>query len=229
MEKKGFFESIKEFVWDILGYVLPGAYFIILLSLFVNSKYWINLNLIFESQFYPYVIIIISYLIGHVIYGLNILITKIFSKKSYTLKIENKIKTETNYILSLQILGGKTKIKGISYDFEKASFRDLRNIVMSCFPEQDQKIYTFTFRAEISNHVGIISFLIGTLGLVFFTINIFCSLDIFNLKNIDVFFYILLILSYFPLSLMRNRFYKISMYLPFSLYTSKFLNDYEKN
>ena len=68
---KSVFESFKEFVWDIVGYILPGSYCLILMSLFVDSDYWLNVDQVFSAQYFPYVIVIISYLLGYAIYGLN--------------------------------------------------------------------------------------------------------------------------------------------------------------
>jgi len=223
---KSFFESFKEFIWDILGYILPGAYCLILMSLSVNSNYWLNIGSVFESHYYPYVIVIISYLLGYAVYGLNIFIqNKVFGEKSYTKKIENKIEKRISYQITMSILQKKFQKKGIDFDSNNATLRDLRSIAMGFFPEQDQKVYTFTFRAEIANHAGIISFLFGVLGLLSAIINWITPFDFVIIDSTHIALYIILVISYFLFSSMRNRCYDISLGLPFSLLSTSEINE----
>lgn len=221
---KGFFESFKEFVWDILGYILPGAYCLILMSLSIDSNYWLNVNSVFESQYYPYVIVVISYLLGYAVYGVNIIIKDILGKKSYTKVIENEVKGRTNYQITMSILQKKYDDKGIYFDSKKATLRDLRSIAMGFFPEQDQKVYTFAFRADIANHAGTISVFVGAMGLLSVSANCVGFFEIFIVDKIHFIFYIVLVLSYFPFSSMRNMFYRISLGLPFSLLSTSEIN-----
>lgn len=223
---KSFFESFKEFIWDIVGYILPGAYCLILMSLSINSDYWLNMDSVFDSQHYPYVIVIISYLLGYAVYGLNILIqNKIFGKKSYTKTIEDKVKKRISYQTTKLILQKKFQEKGVDFDPENATLRDLRSIAMGFFPEQDQKIYTFSFRADIANHAGTISFLFGVLGLFSAIINCIIPFHAIIVDNTHIAIYILLVISYFPFSSMRDMFYAISLSLPFSLLSTSEINE----
>jgi len=223
---KSFFESFKEFIWDIIGYILPGAYCLILMSLSVDSDYWLNVDSVFNSQYYPYVIVIISYLLGYAVYGLNIIIqNKIFGEKSYTKIIENNVKKRISYQTTKSILQKKFQDKGIDFDPNNATLRDLRNIAMGFFPEQDQKIYTFSFRADIANHAGTISFLFGVLGLLSAIINCIMTFHVIIVDMTHIVLYILLVISYFLFSSMRDRFYAISLSLPFSLLSTSEINE----
>lgn len=223
---KSFFESFKEFIWDIIGYILPGAYCLILISLSVNSNYWLNVDSIFDSKYYPYVIVIISYLLGYAVYGLNLLIQKkVFKEKSYTKKAENEIKKRISYQMTMSILQKRFQDKGLNFDSSNATVRDLRSIAMGFFPEQDQKVYTFAFRADIANHAGTISFLFGVLGLLSPIINCIIPFDLFNIDCIHIILYIMLVISYFLFSSMRNMFYAISLGLPFSLLSTSEINE----
>jgi hypothetical protein len=231
---KSFFESFKEFIWDIVGYILPGSYCIILMSLSVNSDYWLNVNYVFSSQYFPYVIVIISYLLGYAVYGLNIEIykkreIKIFKKKfkitSYIDTIEDKIKKRISYKTTIQILHKRFQEKGIDFDSNNATLRDLRNIAMSFFPEQDQKIYTFSFRADIANHAGTISLFFGILGLLSAIVNCKMTFNVIIVDKTHIALYILLVISYFLFSSMRDRFYAISLSLPFSLLSTSEVNE----
>lgn len=223
---KSFFESFKEFIWDIVGYILPGAYCLILLSISVHSDYWLNVDSIFSNKYYPYVIVIISYLLGYAIYGLNIIIqNKIFGEKSHTKTIENKINKRISYQTTKSILQKKFQEKGIDSDLENASLRDLRSIVMGFFPEQDQKTYTFAFRADIANHAGTISLFFGILGLLSSIINYISPFNVMIVDTIHIMLYIILVFSYFPFSSMRDHFYEFSQNLPFSLLLSSEINE----
>ena len=69
---KSFFDSFKEFIWDIIGYLLPGSYVLILLSVCLNKEYFISPSLgTFTKDFYPFIFLVISYLLGHVVYGIG--------------------------------------------------------------------------------------------------------------------------------------------------------------
>ncbi len=231
---KSVFESFKEFVWDIVGYILPGSYCLILMSLFVDSDYWLNVDQVFSAQYFPYVIVIISYLLGYAIYGLNKQIYKtrkvkifkwIFTVTSYIDLIEDKTRKRTAYKATKSILLKKIQDKGIDFDPEKASLRDFRNIAMGFFPEQDQKVYTFAFRADIANHAGTISLFFGALGLLSFAINCITPFNVIIIDSIHMVFYFMLTVSYFLFSSMRNCFYAISLNLPFSLLFTSEINE----
>lgn len=47
---KTFFESFKEFVWDIIGYFIPGLYLLLILSICINSQYFYESNLLEITQ-----------------------------------------------------------------------------------------------------------------------------------------------------------------------------------
>jgi len=218
---KSFFESFKEFIWDILGYILPGAYFLILMSISIKNAYLTNINYFhIDKNYFPYIILIISYIIGYAVYGLNALIENTLKGKSYSKKIEEKTKDRINYKIAKTILDQKFQEKGIIIDINKATFRDLRSIAMSFFPEQDQKIYTFSFRADISNHAGTISLIFGIFGLVFSIINRLTPVDIFIIDIFHIVLYVFLTISCFLFMSMRNKFYAISLGLPFTLLTA---------
>ncbi|HEX5152790.1 MAG TPA: hypothetical protein VFW07_15170 [Parafilimonas sp.] len=217
---KGFFESFKEFIWDIIGYLLPGSYVLILLSVCINQEYFISTSLgINTNDFYPFIFIVISYLLGHVAYGFGVWKEEILGKRSYVKKIETKIAMRKAFVLSKALISKALHAKGVTDDLSNATVRDLRSIAMSFIPEHDQKIYTFTFRSDISNQTGNISILIGALGLLSFFLK-FIPLHIFKTDMTHLIIYVCLIICYFFLRQTRNRFYAISMALPFSIYTA---------
>ena len=88
---KSFFDSFKEFIWDILGYLLPGSLFLIILSAIVKQQYYFSSSLITkESGMYAAVFVIVSYSIGYCVYGLG-LIKELVRGNGLTLKKSNQI------------------------------------------------------------------------------------------------------------------------------------------
>lgn len=217
---KGFFDSFKEFIWDIIGYLLPGSYVLILLSVCVNQEFFVSPSLGTNvNEFYPFVFIVVSYLLGHVAYGFGWFKEEIMGNYSYVKKIETRVATRTGFNLSKQLISKALLAKGVTDDLSKATVRDLRSIAMSYIPEHDQKIYTFTFRSDLSNQTGNISIIVGILGIIF---SIFKNipLHIFKTDTAHIIVYVCLIICYFFLRQTRNRFYAISVGLPFSIYTA---------
>lgn len=216
---KSFFESFKEFIWDIIGYLLPGSYLLILLSVCINQNYFMAAPNNIFTDFYPYIFIVISYLLGHATYGLGLLKEELLGDNSYLKKIEIEIKNRKAFVLSKDILSKTLISKGRDGDLSNATVREVRNIIMSFIPEYDQKIYGFMFRSEVSNQSGNISILIGILGLFFSIFN--CAPAnpfISDIPHITL--YIILIIIYIFLRKTRNRFYAIAIGLPFSIYTA---------
>lgn len=223
---KSFFDSFKEFIWDIIGYLLPGSYVLILLSVCVNQEFFVIPALGSSTkEFYPFVFIVVSYLLGHVTYGFGWFKDEIFNNckflknYSYVKNIETSVAKRKAFTLSKELIVKALKNKGVSDDLSKTSVRDLRNIAMSFIPESDQKIYTFTFRSELSNQTGNISIVVGILG-IFFSIFKSIPLHIFKTDAAHIIIYVCLIICYFFLRQTRNRFYAIALGLPFSIYTA---------
>lgn len=228
---KGFFDSFKEFIWDIIGYLLPGSFLLILLSVCINQEYFVKPSIGNSTiDFYPFVIIILSYLLGYVTYGVGCFKDEIFSKfkffnkYSYIKNIEASVAKRKAFTLSKELIIKALQTKGITDDLRNASFRDLRSLAMGFIPESDEKIYTFIFRAELSGQTGIISILVGIIGLIF---SIFKSipLHLFKTGTTHIIIYVCLIICYFFFRQTRNRFYAIAMGLPFSIYTSKAIKE----
>ena len=194
---RDFFDSIKEFIWDIIGYFLPGSYALILLSACIDNSYFIEHAIETNSKDQNFLIfLIISYIIGYVVYGLGELKESIMSDKSYKKVIEEQVKKRKAFELSKEFISLDLKEKGSSQDINSATVGDIRNIAMSFIPEQDQKIYTFQFRSDLCNNIGNISFLIGLFGLFAFFISLFSSIVVFRLEVQNITLYVFLIIYY---------------------------------
>lgn len=219
---KTFFDSFKEFIWDIIGYMLPGSFLLILLSACVKPNYQFTTPLNNDkNDMFAFVFIVLSYLLGHLIYGFGLIKERLLGKLSYTKRIEKDLDTKETFKISKELLMKVLTSKGITNNLSNASARDVRNLAMSFAPEADQKIYTFIFRSEVSNHTANICLVIGILGLIFSVLNFF--IDLFIVDKLHIILYVLLILGYFMLCSTRNRFYAIALGLPFSIYSAKAL------
>jgi len=223
---KTFFESFKEFVWDIIGYFIPGLYLLLILSICVNPQYFYESNLleITQKELSP-VLYFLAYILGYIIYGYSELKERKMGNYSYMKQKEKEAKGRKTYTNALEILKSKPLPAGMTaIDFD--SLREVRNIMMSLSPEADQKVYTFMFRSELSRHIGNVSITLGVLGLLHSVAkHCFVQLDIFKTGGHFWILYLALIGSYFLLRETRNRFYAIALSLPFSIYLSKQLTN----
>ena len=105
-EIKNLFEALKEFIWDVIGYFLPGMYAIILVSVIVNPEYFIKTPLLSEKdEGINFITVILAYILGYVIYGISEAKENVRGKKSYTGKIEEAISKTKNYE-EMSFLGG---------------------------------------------------------------------------------------------------------------------------
>jgi hypothetical protein len=214
-------DSIKEFIWDIIGYLIPGLYLFILLYICLDNSYLSCIPV--PPNLQVWVIMIVSYIFGYAIYGLGALKEHILGDKSYVKIIESKVKSRIAFeITRKDIISKFTKTDS---NFENATVRDFRSIAMGLFPESEKKIYTFTFRADISNHAGNISFLIGAIGIVSIILKCIFSFYLFKTDVLFIIIYVCLIISYFLFEQTRNKFYAISIGLPFSIYSSNLLKN----
>jgi hypothetical protein len=164
---KGFFDSFKEFIWDIIGYFLPGMYLILLLSVCIKEDFIPASTLAGdEKDFTTMGIIVIGYILGYVIYGFSYAKETLLGRFSYRMKIEEKIKSASTFKDCKELVEKELSAKLSSGQQRNLSVREVRSIAMSKAPEADQKIYTFTFRSELANHIANVSMVISILGLL---------------------------------------------------------------
>ncbi len=200
--------AIREFFLEFLGYLLPGAAFLLLIYFFLSEE---TINTIFIPEEtaantmryrllyenYLYIFLTMAYLSGYMLYGIGKLKTSLsticnfiiksfqrllFGKKAlspfwkrvfrnlYILenkRLEQSIIKSEEFDMSCQIL---RKLLHIPPEeaFPKSlnKFAVVRNLALSYVPEADLKIATFTFRAELAEHISAMALLIGLTGLV---------------------------------------------------------------
>lgn len=228
-----FFDSIKEFFWDIVGYFIPGCYVLILLSVCINQTYFLEHSIDVKGMngTIGVVFFVTAYVVGYVVLGISLLKEEMFKENSYKTRIENKLRAGAQFELAKHNIQERLGRKGQDTIVNSTTFRDIRNLVMSFIPDQDQKIYTFTFRYEISNNIGNVSVVIGVVGILS-TILEKCLCQELNLFNSDVKYiilYVVLLLLYYPLMFVRDRFYAISMNIPFAIFNARQMVDNKKD
>jgi hypothetical protein len=218
---KSFFDSFKEFVWDIIGYLLPGSFLLILLSATISEKYFFYSKLSDKDHnLFVFIFLVLSYLLGYVIYGIGLYKEQFAGKKSFKKIIENSILGKNLFLECKQLYLKKENSKGNNVS-DNIDVRELRTKVMSYIPESDQKIYTFTFRSELANHIGNICLFYGCSALIFCGIQYIFNFLFFNSEPKFIILYLLLIIFYFFLKKTRDRFYDISMRVPLSIFMAK--------
>lgn len=235
-------KSLKEFIWDIIGYLIPGFLLIILLNLILNTNISIENKFLFDWKlFQEYTAIVISYVLGYIIYSLtrfkitiqdftidklSILFNKISTSiikilvlnkfSQYLIELMKKKHSEywkSQAINSSSFLAAKNFLKNQKYtEVDNMKYNEVRNILMSRNPEMDQKVYTFMFRASLFDHISTIFCVIFLLFII--QINTNCNFIKTDL-TFEIFYYLIIILI--PLLGNSKRFfYSIAQRLPIS-------------
>ena len=234
-------QSIKEFVWDIIGYLIPGFTLIVVFNFITPTNIGVENSFIFDwNIFDSYLIIVISYLMGFVVYGVTI-----FKIRNQDLiisgiekRLENKIEENEKFKKGFnKFLGSKhsrfwqRKFKDSSTvksarsflvdegykDVNKMDLNEIRNILMSRNPVMDEKVYTFMFRSSVFDHLSTILIIMLTFVLIQ-KILIFFGSDVTFIKIGGVYtvFYLISILIIPLLGNSKRIFYSISKRIPFS-------------
>lgn len=235
-------KSVKEFIWDIIGYLIPGFLLIIVFNLIIEPSLSINNNFFFDWKlFQSYLIVVVAYTLGYIVYSLTIFKIKlqnffidILSKTTGYLSntflkflVKNKlaeflindIKSKHSNYWKLKFINSSTyksakdflKANSIS-EVDNMEFNEVRNILMSRNPEMDQKVYTFMFRSSLFDHISTISILICFLV----SIQLFIDFKFIKTDLIFKVFYCVLIPIIPLLGNSKRIFYSIAQRLPIS-------------
>lgn len=235
-------KSVKEFIWDVVGYLIPGFLLIIALNLLLLPKLAIENKFLFDwKPIQDYVLVVLSYVLGYVIYSLTIYKIKV---QDFLIDVTSKIvnyidRTWFKFIVSNKLSkyfiedmkrkhseswkekatnsssfkAAKDFLKAQNYsEVDNMKFNEVRNILMSRNPEMDQKVYTFMFRSSLFDHISTISIIICLLALIQLNVN-------FRFLKTELFFkvfYCLLIVIIPLLGNSKRIFYSIAQRLPIS-------------
>jgi hypothetical protein len=235
-------KSVKEFIWDIVGYLIPGFLLIIVFNLIIEPSLGVQNNFFFDwNLFQNYFLIVVAYTLGYVVYSLTIFKIKlqnffivILSKTTDNLSnthlkflVKNKlaeyfikdIKSKHSdywrikFIKSSTYNSAKEFLKVNSIsNVDEMEFNEIRNILMSRNPEMDQKVYTFMFRSSLFDHISTISILIC----IVVSTQLFIDFKFVKTDLIFKIFYCLLIPIIPLLGNSKRIFYSIAQRLPMS-------------
>jgi hypothetical protein len=164
-------KNIKEFIWDIVGYLIPGLVLLILLNLILAPSIRIeNEFLIDWKKFEEFLLILVGYTLGYVIYSITILKIKIqdflFLKLSQNwIKFSKYLSFgwEEYFQQSATFNEAKSFLKANGFNdtqVDNMKINEIRNILMSRNPGMDQKVYTFMFRSSLFDHLSTILILV---------------------------------------------------------------------
>lgn len=236
-------KSLKEFIWDIIGYLIPGFLLIIVFNLVILPKTGISNKFFFDWKiFQNYLIVVVSYVLGYVVYGLTIfkknvqnflidlfniivnyisgtflkfiVLNKIVQYITKDLNLKHSKSWENGVNQSATLHAAKDFLKSKNYaEVDRMKMNEVRNILMSRNPTMDQKVYTFMFRSSLFDHISTISILVLIMAFLQYFI-----LDFSILKTDSMFkvFYILLIPIVPLLGNSKRMFYSIAQRLPLS-------------
>ena len=194
---------------------------IVLPEVGIKDSFLINWN-----SFSSYLTIILSYILGYVVYSLTILkirlqdtILGIFkggNALTRYLKLKHSKSWEKEFSNSAVVKSARKHLtdKGFT-EVDNMKLNEIRNILMSRDPAMDQKIYTFMFRSSLFDHISTISILVV---LVATTQYFFAHYGVKFIKTEGLFkiLYLSLLILIPLLGNCKRIFYSIAQRLPFS-------------
>jgi uncharacterized integral membrane protein len=221
--------SLKEFVWDIIGYLIPGFLLAIILNFSLMPSVRVENSFVIEWEILnaTYIIIVLAYVLGFVVYSLTLF--KIQIQNSLIVLLKNKNLTlykffkkyhseywEESFLTSATFENAKAKLisEGIA-SANDMTISEMRNIFMSRNPEMDQKVYTFMFRSSLFDHTSTIMVLIVILAIL----NCFTShfaMSFMKTETPHIVLYFCFFLLPARLGNAKRIFYSISKRIPFS-------------
>jgi hypothetical protein len=220
-------KSLKEFTWDIIGYLIPGFLLIVVFNFVVIPEVGIkNSFLIDWSTFGAYVYVVLSYILGYVVYSLTILKIRVqdtllgWLKGKYAIgkyvKKKHSRSWEIEFTNSAVVKSARKHLTEQGYtDVDSMKLNEIRNILMSRDPTMDQKIYTFMFRSSVFDHISTIFILVVFVATAQY---FFANHEIGFIKTEPIFkvLYLSLIFLIPLLGNCKRIFYSIAQRLPFS-------------
>jgi hypothetical protein len=219
-------KNIKEFIWDVVGYLIPGLVLLIVLNLILEPNLRIENNFLINwKEFDDFLLLLVGYTLGYVIYSITIFKVKrqdfIFLKLSKTFNFFTTFLSfgwEDSFQKSSTFNEAKSFLKANDFDYvqvDNMKINEIRNILMSRNPGMDQKVYTFMFRAALFDHLSTIFMIVVLLVIIQFGLSFF---DVYFLK-ITIQFKVIYLLFLILIPLMGNCkriFFPIAKRIPFS-------------
>ena len=205
-------QALKEFFFDIIGFLVPGAVMILLCINMLNLNIDVNSNI--------YIFILLAYVMGYLVFSVSLYKDDLFDRSPVWMKITSskKIINDLKKMDTYNIASEMIKIRTTEGNLNLSNYKSFRNIAISALPDSNKIIYTFMFRAELFNQLHTITL---------FTLFCYFSIIIYSLISnqilmINYVLVFILIISVLTLRKGWERFYRISMNIPFSIYIDKF-------
>lgn len=222
MKGSDFITALKEFTWDIIGFLIPGVLLVFFVSVFTANP--ISMDLPYEDGTTTLIFFFVAYALGHVLHGINGYLDKILNIRK---KVVSEIEESETYKKAKSFVVKELNTYGNPVDESNLKLSEVRNFAMSRFPDIDNKVYTFMFRSVIASHLISLFSTFGILGLISWITQKFWNLAFFKDEVMFMICYILMLLCLFPLIRTKKDFYSIAMRLPMSVLISSHKN--EKN
>ena len=224
MDLKAFFESLKDYFLDVIGFLIPGVMLLVCLSVTVQNKYFFSSPILKnESSYYTFIFLIVTYVLGYLVYGLGVLKDNVLGKLSSKKRIEEEIRNSNVFKDALYKYTNYTVLHSLNSPQQSIGCRELRSIVMSFNTDEDNnKIYKFMYRSDLSKHMGNVVLVIGILGLLNYAISYKTNeFAVFRTETKFILLYIVLLFSYFLFRGTRRYFYDIAIKTPFNMYFAR--------
>jgi len=221
-------ESLKEFVWDIIGYLIPGAFLLIVLNFCLdNREFNYDEFLIDWETFGTSLIVIVCYVMGYVVYSftkykiylqdkfLEFLVYLNFGRDNYITRFCNKRHSENWKKKFKDSELYKATIEKLKVEYptiDKMEINEIRNILMSKTPSQSETIYTFMFRASIFDHISTIFMMV----LFIYLIQLITPLQLLKEDDGFEYIYLIMLISVPLLGNSKRFFFPKAMRIPFS-------------
>lgn len=219
--------SLKEFIWDIIGYLIPGFLMIITLNFFLVPTIAVENNFLFDWNVFntTYIIIVVAYVLGFFTYSLSMVkndvqdfLIDLLTNTRFHKRIKkyHSKEWEISFLASELFKAAKQKLEDDGVDNALImSIKEVRNVFMSKNPEMDQKVYTFMFRSDLFSHISTIIYLVIILFISQLIFNVF-EVKFLRLERIHLVLILIFPLFLIPLGNAKRKFYSMSQRIPFS-------------
>ena len=200
-------ENITDLLLEVIGYLTPITYLILLFSFFLKEKITFNIPSIFDNEL---LLLIALYGFGYLLRSLSIYLGV---KRPFNIqkKIIDELSQKSSYKKAKETLIVENNLD------DNITYSEIRNICLGKYPDISNKVYLFMFRSSLFFDLFIINllFLIGILFDYLF------SSSLFEISFESGVLVIIMIILMIPLLKARKRFFEISYKIPISNYLSK--------
>lgn len=221
-------QSLKEFIWEIIGFLIPGFLFLLILNFVLLQEISVDNKFLFSWNIFnnTYIIIVLAYALGFVIYCISdfkVCLQDYIIEKLYSIRLNDNFFTkmhskywEIEFENSATLKSAKERLERDNITHvSDMEINELRNIFISRNPDMERTVYTFMFRSTFFNQISTIMLSIIILAILQFILEHFNILFI-KLDSQYILFYILFLFILKPLGDAKRKFNSISNRIPFS-------------